>query len=162
MITRHARTLTVEIPHNEGEKKKRPNMRACQLQRQSYNCRRYVLSKLLGRESRSWLYSSRSFEAIIHGADVLQTKLFWITAANQTENIRCPLGPSLKWSTPTPTNTRTFPCMNAHILRLRGKVGESKKEALLAGHTLQITICTRHLRTEQSGWRENKQTENRT
>lgn len=45
------------------------------------------------------------------------------------------------------------------LLRLQEK--EQKGSPPGGSHPSQITICTRHLRTEPSRWRENKQTENR-
>lgn len=50
--------------------------------------------------------------------------------------------------------------MHACTLRLGEK--EQKGSTPCWSHPLQITICTRHLWTELSSWRENKQTENRT
>lgn len=73
--------------------------------------------------------------------------------------IRClmPFGSLCKRPTPTQANTVIYACMRA--LSVYGKK-EQKGSTPGWSHPLQITICTRHLRTALSGWRENKQTEN--
>lgn len=80
---------------------------------------------------------------------MLQADLFWITIPGQMETIRylMPFGSPLQ------------ACMKARTLWLRGKGQKRKGSTPGWSHPLQITICTRHLRTELSSWREDKQRE---
>lgn len=91
-------------------------------------------------------------------ADVLQTNLFGIIVPGKMETIRClkPSGSFLQVAH-SHSGKHTHACMHARTLRL----GEKEQKGSTPGwsHPLQITICTRHLRTELSSWRENKQTE---
>ncbi len=88
-------------------------------------------------------------------ADKNQTHLFWISVSGQMEPIRClmPFGYLLQVAHSHSGTSHT------HARTLRRREKEQKGSTPGRSHPLQITICTRHLRTELSSWRENKQTE---